>query len=84
MYYKGDKQMTKIDPLTHAIENTKEECKGSHNGRHVLIEKMDSITGYICSCCRKEVDKICQIYNKPKSECTDFNEYYNSCEECMG
>ncbi len=26
----------------------------------------------------------CQICNTTKAECIDFNEYYGSCEECLG
>ena len=76
--------MTNVnDPLDHAIHNTREECKGSHNGIHRPVEKLGSITGYICSCCSKEIEKSCQICNKPKSKCIDWNDYYGSCEGCL-
>lgn len=35
----------------------KKECKGSHDRKHKPTPKMGSKTGYICSCCRKEVKK---------------------------
>ena len=34
---------------------------------------------------KTEVNELkCQICNKPKSKCIDFNDYYGSCEECLG
>ncbi len=72
-----------IDPFIHAIQNTKEECKGSHDGRHRPSEKMGSITGYVCKCCSKEVERSCQKCNKIQSECIDWNDYYLCCEECL-
>lgn len=30
-------------------------CRGTHDGKHRLIQKVGSKTGYICSCCNKEV-----------------------------
>lgn len=75
--------MTNIDSLIHALKNTKEECKSSHNGKHRPIEKIGSITGYICKCCSKEIERTCETCNTAKSECIDWNDYYGSCEECL-
>ena len=36
---------------------TKTKCKGSHDGKHRLIRKLGSITGYVCKCCCKEIEK---------------------------
>jgi len=69
--------------LVHAIKNTKQKCTGSHNGIHRPIQKMGSITGYICRSCNKEIENLCQVCRKPKSECKDFNDYYIACEECL-
>ncbi len=68
-------------------EETQKEiqCDGSHDGNHRPIRKMGSKSGYICSCCRKEVEKqeSCQVCNKDKSDCKNFNEYYHACEGCL-
>lgn len=31
----------------------------------------------------QEKEIKCQVCDKPKSECEDFNEYYGACEECL-
>jgi len=32
----------------------------------------------------EEIEEVkCQICNKPKSECEDFNGYYLCCEDCL-
>lgn len=33
-------------------------CEGSHDGKHRPIRKMGSSTGYICKCCRKEIENV--------------------------
>lgn len=63
-------------------EKTKEECQDSPSGNHRPVEKADSKTGYICSCCNKEVHQLCQFCNKPKSA-GEWNPYYLAHEECM-
>jgi len=34
------------------------ECKSSHDGKHKPIQKLGSKTGYICSCCREEIENV--------------------------
>jgi len=31
-------------------------CKGTRDGKHMLIQKIGSKTGYICKCCNKEIE----------------------------
>lgn len=71
------------EEIQHALNNTREECKASHDGRHRTVPKLGSCTGYLCKCCNKEIDLICQVCSKPKIECKSWNPYYLSCEECL-
>lgn len=32
---------------------------------------------------KEEKEAKCQVCNKPKSKCEDWNAYYGSCEECL-
>lgn len=71
------------DEVKYAINNTKEKCKASHDNRHRPVQKLGSCTGYICKSCNKEIDRVCQVCSKLRTECKVWNAYYGSCEECL-
>jgi len=35
-----------------------------------------------CVTCYMKVER-CQVCNKPKDECDDWNDYYHACESCL-
>ncbi len=36
-----------------------------------------------CKKCACKEEKKCQICNKPKKDCENWNAYYGCCEECL-